>query len=172
MAALVFLDCSHTLVENLAPLATSTALQGLECGYTNVVDLAPLAELTALQSLGCSFTKVTDVAPLAGLKSLRMLNCFVTQVVDLAPLSALTELAIRSNPMHVWLTAPVSVSLSPYDAECRPCVEVMSAFVPCAGVMHLHVSPFARVWIAKSTGYDYPIIFSIVIVTAYECTGS
>jgi internalin A len=92
LTALDSLDCSGTPVSDLGPLAPLTALQSLDCSGTSVSDLGPLAPLTALQSLVCSLTSVSDLGPLARLTALQSLDCWNTSVSDLRPLARLTAL--------------------------------------------------------------------------------
>jgi internalin A len=79
-------------LENLAPLASLTALQTLRALGTLIADLTPLAGLTALQTLDVSGTQVADFTPLAGLTALHTLDASGTQVADLTPLAGLTAL--------------------------------------------------------------------------------
>ena len=86
------INCSHTRVTGLGPLAACTLLQTLNCSTTRVSDLGPLAACTLLQTLKCSHTRVSVLDPLAACRLLQNLDCSHTGVWDLGPLAACTLL--------------------------------------------------------------------------------
>ena len=82
------LDCSHTRVIDLAPLAACTLLQTLDCSHTRVAELGPLAACTDLRTLDCSHTRVAHLGPLAACTGLQTLDCSRNSVAELGPLAA------------------------------------------------------------------------------------
>jgi Leucine-rich repeat (LRR) protein len=92
LTALRELNLSGTQVSDLSPLLGLTLLERLNLAVTNVSDLTPLHTLTALESLLLARTGVSDLSPLKSLIALRTLQLSGTNVTDLSPLHSLTAL--------------------------------------------------------------------------------
>jgi Leucine-rich repeat (LRR) protein len=100
------LDCSNTMVQDLAPLFRLGRLQFLDVSSTRVGDLTPLKELTALEFLSCMNTLVRELEPISELKRLEFLNISITKVHDLDPLKGLNNL----NMLFLWKTRVINLA--------------------------------------------------------------
>ncbi len=87
------LELSQTVVTDLRPLATLSALESLSLDYNEEIsDLSPLASLHQLRVLSLAGNRVSDLSPLANLSELEYLYASHNQIRDLSPLSRLTQL--------------------------------------------------------------------------------
>ena len=91
-ARLQTLNCSHTRVVELGPLVACTRMQTLDCNHIRITGLGPLAACTLLQTLDCSHTIVAQLGPPAACSRLQTLDCSHTRVAELGPLAACTDL--------------------------------------------------------------------------------
>ncbi|MEO1592320.1 MAG: leucine-rich repeat domain-containing protein [Cyanobacteria bacterium J06632_22] len=87
------LDLSQTIVTDLRPLATLSALESLSLDDNeDISDLSPLASLHNLNSLSLVNNQVAELSPLSNLSELEYLYASHNQIRDLSPLSGLTQL--------------------------------------------------------------------------------
>ena len=107
--ALLSIDLSNTLVQDLTPLAAHTNLESLNLNFTLVSDLTPLKNLRNLKSLSVNGTRVIDLTPLQDLTELRTLSIYNTLVSDLSALTNLTGLtALNANRSQVQDLLPLA----------------------------------------------------------------
>lgn len=79
-------------IVSLDPLHMVVQLQKLDCSHTAVDDLGPVARQKNLYYLNASYTGISDINALEGMKKLEVLKLNHTGVADLTPLSECNQL--------------------------------------------------------------------------------
>ncbi|MEZ4775653.1 MAG: leucine-rich repeat domain-containing protein [Bacteroidia bacterium] len=89
---LVELHCAYVPIESLDPIADLVQLKILDCSYTLIHDIAPLRYLNQLTDLNCAHTAIDSLNDLKELTNLELLDVEKTHVQDLMPLDDLVKL--------------------------------------------------------------------------------
>ena len=77
-------------ISNLSPLANLVNLKTLDLGACQIVDIRPLANLTGLEHLRLQYNQIQDITPLANLTQLKTLHIHGNLISDVSPLQHLS----------------------------------------------------------------------------------
>jgi hypothetical protein len=86
------LECTHSQISDLSPLAGLTDLEDLAFNTNQISDLSPLAGLINLRSLNIHDNEISDISALSGLSSLEFLDLHANQISDASAVSGLSNL--------------------------------------------------------------------------------
>jgi hypothetical protein len=86
------LECIHSRLTSLAPLAGLVNLETLAFNENEISDLSPLAGLSNLRSLILHDNEISDISALGGLSNLEMLDLHFNRISDASAISSLTRL--------------------------------------------------------------------------------